>query len=156
MHQNASCCRILFVYHNHMENYFTQFPAGQKIEAPDGLLDKVMSRIIAEKRLRLRRRLFGILMLLLASIAGAVPAGQAFWNDVTGSGLNLYLTLAFYDWSAILNNWQDFSFTILESLPVISAAALLGAGLAVLLTLKYAIQYYEKISPSSLLFKTIN
>ena len=42
MHQNASCCRILFVYHNHMENYFTQFPAGQKIEAPDGLLDKVM------------------------------------------------------------------------------------------------------------------
>lgn len=139
-----------------MENDSPLFPINQNIEVPQDLFAKVMSGIITERKLQIRRRLFGIFILLLASAAAIIPAGQAFWLDVTNSGLNLYLTLAFSDLGAILNNWQDFSLTLLESLPVVSAAIMLGVIIVILLALKFAVQYCAKIFPSSLLFKTTN
>ncbi len=139
-----------------MENDFPQSLVEQNIAVPQDLLAKVMGRIIAKRKLQTRRRLFGTLILLLSSIAAAIPAGQVFWADITSSGLNLYLTLAWYDGAVIISNWQDFSFTILESLPVTSGLALLGAILTILLALKAAVKYYAKIYPASLLFKTTN
>lgn len=138
MHQNAFFIRII----KYMEKNISQFNFSQNLPAPNGLLDKIMLRIENEQTLRnSRRRFAGVALMLLLSAAGTVPAWQAFWSDIASSGFSQYLALLFYNLKAVAANWQDFAFSLLEILPIISAATLLAAIMATLLALKFAVKY---------------
>ncbi|PIT94033.1 hypothetical protein COU00_01050 [Candidatus Falkowbacteria bacterium CG10_big_fil_rev_8_21_14_0_10_43_11] len=115
---------------------------NQNLPVPDGLFNKIILRIAVEQKLLiLRRRFAGVALLLLLSLAGTVPAWQAFWSDITSSGFSQYLALLFYNLKIVAVNWQDFLLSLLETLPIISAAALLLAIMATLVALKFAVKY---------------
>lgn len=102
---------------------------------PEDLLDKVLLRIygVQRRRTRVRTALFGF----CAVAAGAllVPAWGAFQNELALSGFTRFVSLAFSDWSAIITYGKDLGISLLESLPVFSAVAVLGLLLAFMASL---------------------
>ncbi len=109
---------------------------------PDGLLQKVLLRLEAEARLRsLRRKFVLATAVFLATLGATVPVLRSFWVDLSGSGFPQYLSLFFYDFRSVLSNWQDYSLSLLESLPVFKATLSLGAMLGLLVWAKFVVGY---------------
>ncbi len=112
------------------------------IKLPPQLLTRVMARIVAEQRLMvLQRLLIPMAVVFVAILTLAIPIWQTFQADVITSGFGQYLALGFYDFKIILTDWQDFSWSLLESLPIISTVELLTVVLGFCLTLKFLFTY---------------
>ncbi len=109
---------------------------------PAGLLEQIMLRIDAERKtIAMRRRFVLAAISFLAFSASAIPVWKYFQTNITQSGFSQYLTLIFYDFKIVTANWQDYTLSLLESLPVISTVALLAVILALLAALKVMVQY---------------
>jgi hypothetical protein len=123
-------------------------------QPPPWLLEKVLKRIDLERKLRAMRRRFGLALATLISISGAlVPVWRAFWADISQSGFDQFFKLALYDFKTVLANWQDFTLSLLESLPVLSTVILLIVILALLLSLKFTVKNGKAFfAPSSFRF----
>ena len=136
MHQSASFFRI-----NNMGLH--KQPIFEKENSlPAGLLQKVLLRLEAESRLRSLRRRFALAAAVFLAILGlAVPVLRSFWLDLSGSGFTQYLSLFFYDFKSVMGNWQDYSLSLLESLPVFKAALSLGVVLGLLFWAKFVVRY---------------
>ena len=94
----------------------------------DNLLDKILARIEHEKQIQaLKPRLWASAISLGLSV-GIIVFGFIFAaNAFNQTGLSKYLTLAFTDFGSVISNWQDFSYSILENLPLSGLLVLLGA-----------------------------
>ena len=109
---------------------------------PAGLLKKVLLRLESEARLKALRRRFALAAaVFLAILAMAVPVLRSFWLDLSGSGFVEYSSLFFYDFRSVVGNWQDYSLSLLESLPVFKAALSLGVVLGLLFWAKFVVSY---------------
>jgi len=116
-------------------DYQTFLSNFDRAAPPEGLLDEVLLRIYGVQRrwTRVRTALFGF----CAVAAGAllVPAWGALQNELALSGFTRFISLAFSDWSAIITYGKDLGISLLESLPVLSAVAVLGLLLAFMASL---------------------
>lgn len=125
---------------------------------PPGLLQKVLFRLEAEARLRAFRRRFVLAAVVFSVILGAaVLVLRSFWLDLSGSGFVQYSSLFFYDFKSVASNWQDYSLSLLESLPVFKASLSLGVMLGLLFWAKYVVDYgkgfFASLRDSSLIHK---
>lgn len=110
------------------------------------LYEKVIVRIEAEKQRQIaRKRLSLVLMVLLSLSIAAIPVWNAFWISFAQSGFGQYLSLMFSDSRVVMNHWQDFGLSLLESLPVMSVAGFFAILLAFLLTLKFMFKYSKTV-----------
>ncbi len=110
-------------------------------EPPSGLLDKIILHIYSERRrqvLRTRIVLFGTLSFV--AIAALVPAWQGLQSGISQSGFLQFISLIFSDSAVVITYWQNFALSLLESLPALEAAAVLGAIFAFLFSLKFLIR----------------
>jgi len=108
-----------------------------EFEIPAGLFEKVMRRIELEKKAQILRRYFIFTSVsFVAALILIFPAWRAFRSNIAQTGFNQYISLLFLDSKTVLANWQDYSLTLLESLPIINAILLLAAIFAILFTLK--------------------
>ncbi|PIP30084.1 hypothetical protein COU12_00155 [Candidatus Jorgensenbacteria bacterium CG10_big_fil_rev_8_21_14_0_10_54_38] len=116
-------------------DYQTFLSNFDRAAPPEGLLDEVLLRIYGVQRrwTRVRTALFGF----CAVAAGAllVPAWGALQNELALSGFTRFVSLAFSDWSTIITYGKDLGISLLESLPVFSAVAVLGLLLAFMASL---------------------
>lgn len=111
-----------------------------------GLFEKVLTRIEAEKKRRAARARLGFVMgIFFASIISVIPVWNAFWVSIASSGFGQYLTLIFSDSKVVANNWQDFGLSLLESLPVMNVAGFLAVLLVLLLTMKFMFIYSKTV-----------
>jgi len=106
-------------------------------EPPNDLLEKIMKRINQEKRLlTLKRRLFIFSTSLIGSIVLFIPALKGVISGFTQSGFVQYFSLLFSDAEIVLAYWQNYTFSLLETLPVVSLILLLATVIAILELLK--------------------
>ena len=120
-------------------------------QVPEGLLNKIISRIDRERRMIISRQRFTLAAGMFVFLAAlVVPVWHAFLGDLARSGFGQYLSLAYSDFRTVAANWQDFSLNLLETLPIISTISLLAVIFFLLITLKFAAKYYGKNSFSRL------
>lgn len=93
-------------------------------EPPAGLFDRIISAIKRERELRQTKRLlFGFLFLLVVSLVATPLSGVLLAGQVASSGILYFISAAASDLGTFLALWQDFSWAILESLPLVGIAA---------------------------------
>ena len=105
-----------------------------------GLYHRVMERIaLARQRAaRIRTGLFGILA-VVSGIA-LVPASQYAAEQFYASGFYDYLSLIISDRGFVFTYWQQFSFSLLESLPSLALLLLLPIAFALVYSLRRVVQ----------------
>ena len=110
-------------------------------EPPADLLYKIMDRIGAEKKRRqIRRHLAFFSLSLIGSVAAFYPAGQMLWHDFNASGFFQFFSLLFSDSEIVLKYWQNFLFSLLEALPIVSVIILLSLVWIFLESLKFFVR----------------
>jgi len=115
----------------------------------ENLFQKIMSRIGEERRrLAVKRRIFVFSFGLAVSAAAFFPTLNIVKNELAESGFLNFVSLIFSDLGAVLANWQNFLFAILESFPVMSVAAFLATIFVFLQSLKF-LNRNAKIIPAS-------
>ncbi len=109
---------------------------------PQGLFEKVMMRIAAQQLALSMRRRFALVAVGLAGLlALSIPMWHAFLLDLSHSGLQQYLGLAFHDFRTVAADWQDFGLILAESLPAVTTAGLLAVVFGLLVMVKFVIKY---------------
>ncbi|HLM83906.1 MAG TPA: hypothetical protein VK254_01680 [Candidatus Bathyarchaeia archaeon] len=108
------------------------FKSLKDIEPSRGLEGKILKAIARENSLAIRKKLmyaragltasFGVLAYTLF-VFGRAFLESDFWNMIK---------LAFSDGGVVAKNWSDFSFSLLETLPVLEIFAILVPVVAVL------------------------
>ena len=110
------------------------------------LLTKILRRIKDVKQRRAQQRCITYLVFTLLSIIGFAPALQYFRTELLDSGLPQLLSLLFSDPTIMLTYWQEFTFSILELLPVAGLTAILGSLFVFLGTLRLTAKQMEHLS----------
>lgn len=86
----------------------------------EGLSSKILE-VIEYRRKRkifIKKGLVGIPAFL--SLISLYPAVAYLSSELSGSGFLYYMSLVFSDGAIILASWQDFLFSLVESLPILS------------------------------------
>jgi hypothetical protein len=117
-----------------------------EMAVPADLFDKVITRIHVEQRLALiRRRFILVSTALVSSLILTIPVWRIFWSDFVSSGLVEYAKLLFSDFGTVAVYWQDFTLSLLESFPIVGAAAFLSVIFVALSALRSVIRYRQEI-----------
>lgn len=90
-----------------------------------GLEALILRRIAEEKRRQERRRLDTYRAGLVLSSAATAWVAWAFGGAFLNSEFLRMLSLVFSDLQTVAQNWNDFSLSLLETLPAVTLAALL-------------------------------
>lgn len=113
------------------------------------LFNKIMARIGKEqRRLAVKRRITVFSLGLMASTAAFFPTLAMTRNELAESGFLNFVSLVFSDLNAVLANWQNFLFAILESFPTISVIAFLAVIFVFLQSLKLMGRETKVVFPS--------
>ncbi|MFH1145832.1 MAG: hypothetical protein V1707_02615 [bacterium] len=114
------------------------------------LFQRVMARIVREERLHdVRRRFMLFSILLVGSLATAIPAIQWLRTELAVSGFTAFISLALSDGRELVGNWQSFGTALLESLPVASLALTLFVIFIFLQSLKILIRDFKGLALTS-------
>lgn len=105
-----------------MENEYKILFNNLKDETPpDELFERIILRIgKEEKKQKVKKRIVFFSVFLTISFLGLVYSFVMVQNALISSGFMEFLSLIFSDFSIIAKYWQNFAFTLLESLPVFS------------------------------------
>ena len=134
MHQNEALVRISNMGLE-VERVLHSIPQE---DLPVGLFSAVLLAILQERK-RTARIKFGIPAFIAAvSLISSVAAAQYALAAFSQSTFINYVSLAFTDTGAIASYWQDFSLSLIESVPV--------AALAVLLAFVFVLIYSARIT----------
>lgn len=121
-----------------MEQAEKKQPVSTTLKMPRDLLKKIMDRINAEREaISIRNKFITALASFLVIFVIAIPTWQYFQTDIAISGFSQFIRLIFYDFKIVLANWQDYVLSLLETLPVFSAIAVLLVILGFTIALKY-------------------
>jgi hypothetical protein len=111
------------------EKYYQLFKTLGTKPVPEALADQILTKLSQLEKKRYYYRLSVFSLLALGSLALTVPLLTYLSQDLSQSGLTQYLSLLWSDSSFLANNWQNFTLSILEIIPVLSLSFFLG-GLA--------------------------
>ncbi len=95
-------------------------------EHNDFLADRIMAQIARETRRRLVIKTAAFGVLLASSVALMVSAGFADASAAYGTGFFAFFSLIFTDFRAVMADFSDLAFSLLDSFPVFPSIALLA------------------------------
>ena len=111
-----------------------------KYEPSQNLSSAIWRTLITRNERVVRVKLFVFSIISLASGLGLIPVFKLLSNDLARSGFYQYLSLLFSSNGSIASYWQEFMFSIAESLPLASILFLLGLIFVFFLSLRYLIK----------------
>lgn len=83
------------------------------------LFEKIMLRIALEKnKIAIKRKIAIFSVMLAVSFAGFIPAVKMAYSGFADSGFTQLFSLIFSDTTAVMSLWQNFSLSLLETLPI--------------------------------------
>ena|SRR5579885_2664169 len=109
---------------------------------PQGLSERVISEVFRKQQRQIW--IFGVLALCSGIVTGI--AAREFILEVHRAGITQMLTLLFTDSRTVFQDWQDFALSILESVPVLSAAISLLGLVSILISLKKIFTHSASLS----------
>jgi hypothetical protein len=114
------------------------FAKNQMPNFSEYFFNKIVSRLDYEKQLKtLKPRLWTAVGFFVTSFAMLVFAFTVSWHAFGQTGISKYFSLIFTDFGVVTANWQDYSLSLLDSLPLGATALLLGAFLGSILLIDY-------------------
>jgi len=130
-----------------LKKHLSQNRLGQ----PSGqLFGNILSRLEIEKELRAQKpKTWGAAALVLGSLVLLVVAFNVSWQAFGQTQTFRYLSLLFTDFKTVMDNWQDYGFSVLETLPLGAMAFLLGSAIASLFLIDLSarqIKNFRKLS----------
>lgn len=90
------------------------------------IVSRVMSRIVAERRLAARRMIARNAIVAAGATVGFMLAARAMFYDAAQSGFSAYLSLFFSDARTVFAHWQNAAWVLAETLPTIRVLIMLG------------------------------
>ena len=123
-------------------------------EPTEGLLSQVLARIEYEKKLSAtKKKLVVFLLIFLTSLVAVIPTFQTLRTGFIDSGFIQFFGLLFSDFDIISNYWQNFTLSLLETLPVLNILIFLAVSFSLLESLKLMTREIKKISILNLKLK---
>lgn len=116
-------------------NYSKLFKSLDGVYVPSGLSNVTIKRIRREQRRAAFLRLTFVVPMAFLSSAAVVFSFKYLADEIAQSGLPQYLSVIFSDGGTALTYWKEFSISIADQLPVLSATLFLGAAFALLGTI---------------------
>jgi len=110
---------------------------SDNFEAPAGLMNRIMSAIFWRQRLYAGLRILGLVLSSVASCLVLFFALKEVSLQMSQSGALSILSLLFSDLEVVMVNWQAFSLSFLEALPIFSITLITGAILAILVSFRF-------------------
>ncbi len=111
-----------------------------KYEPETNLTEHVWHAVTLRDEREARIKLWAFSSVMLASLAGLVPAFQMLFNDLAHSGFYDYFSLIFSDGASVLSYWKELALSLTESLPIMSIIFTLTLLFVCFLSLKYLIR----------------
>ena len=122
-------------------------PDTQPTKPPKRLFWAIVKRLKLEKNLKIFKEKFSIfLAVLIISIILVAAAFFIFNSELAGSESGSLFSLLFSDTGIILSYYKNFVLAILESMPVVSIIFSLAAIVLAMISLRFVVGYYDKIS----------
>ena len=112
----------------------------------EALLGNIMQDIQRQEQSRSRRAVIVLGTLLAGAATGTVETLHWLWVELSLSGVTTLVGSVFSDFGTIMTRWQDFSFSILESLPVFNIIISLTSLLAVAVLIRAMIVRFKDFS----------
>ena len=121
----------------------------QDIEPRIGLLNDTLVRVHAQHtRTHARKQILVLSVFLMCTIllfGGVVYIAQLVFLEVQSSGFTIFLSLIVTDSRMVLEHWQEFSYSLLETVPSVTLIMLFAMILAFLVTLRKSIHSSYKL-----------
>ncbi len=118
----------------------------EEITPPADLFDRIMLRLADERRFRTARRKFIIALALSAIVfAIGIPLASSVAYDFIHSGFSTYASLLLSDFGTVMQSWQDFGLSLLESFPVMDTAFFVAIILTFLLAVRSVVVYGQSV-----------
>lgn len=128
------------------------FSRQLELFSQNSLADKILGRLALEYRLKkLKARLYAALTFFTATVAVFIFALDLSLKAFAQTSTFKFISLFFTDFKHIADYWQDYLFSVLETLPLGHLAFMLGALLAALLLAQYSFKQlsgFRKLSHS--------
>ena len=137
--------RSLYVY-IYMERRAKKSPYFLDLESSTGLFDRIILAIKREQELRRTRKLAsGFLALLAVSLLSAPFSWTFFSDQVTGSGIMQFVSIAINDFGTFLSLWPDSVLAVAESLPIMGMTILIINMILAVFTLRLFIYLVRNV-----------
>jgi hypothetical protein len=134
---NSQELKLQTAAQNHFES--------SKACVPADLFSKILFRLAYEQEQslikKLKYQLFGSVVFFAAALSSLVLAVKT--SILSNSTSLKFISLAFTDFGAVLHNWKDYSFSVLETLPLDTMAFVIGALLATVLFGEFVISRWR-------------
>lgn len=117
------------------KNYQKLFSYLKSPAPSQELLQATLGQIYNEQKfLNLKRRLALYYLGIIGSIIAFIPALKMVISEFSKSGFGVYLSLFFSDTKIVLTYWENFIYSLMETLPIMS---LVGFALVVMFFLEF-------------------
>ena len=120
-----------------MQDGLTKVFQKAKYKEDSLLAQNVWQAIVLHDKCIARVKLWAFSVVGFSSFIGLVPAFKILSTDLAQSGFYEYFSLAFSDGLSYLSYWKEFSFSLAESLPIMSITLSLSLVFILFLSLKY-------------------
>ncbi|MBI3633479.1 MAG: hypothetical protein HY226_04265 [Candidatus Vogelbacteria bacterium] len=124
-----------------------------QIEPSARLHQSILLRVELYQKAKVFRLKMSYYLTIVLSAVAIIPASQLVAQSIAQSDLYQFIPLIFSDFDIVVNQWQSFALSIIESLPIVEITALLSLALLIV----WAINAINKIQPKNnlLQIKTI-
>lgn len=123
------------------QNYEKLFQYCSTPSAPEGLLDKIMDGISRQQRSFISKLKLAIFSLgLVGSLTALFPVFKMVQSSMAETGFFQFVSLMFTDSQYVVSYWQNFTMSLLQSLPVINLAIFLAVIFIFLESLKFFVR----------------
>ncbi len=124
------------------------------IKPPKRLFGMIIERLKIEKNLKLFKEKFSVSLATLMVSAVLIAVSLVIFNLESADSESVsFISLLFSDTLAVIVYYKYFVFAILESMPIVSINTSLAALLLLMVSLRLAVGYYNKISSLNKLIK---
>jgi len=127
-----------------MDSKLRKILKDAKYEPSSGLVLSIRQTIIKQEKHSTQLKLWSLSSLLFISTVGLIPAFEMLLSDLAHSGFYEYFSLIFSDGGSMLTYWKELSFSLAESLPIMSIIFTLSIVFVCFLSLKYLLRQIDK------------
>lgn len=105
---------------------------------------------VVENRIQKINRISALIFSLTSTVSttALVFVSIKVYQDLIASGILNYFSLMLSDWATVGTLWKEFSYAILESIPMMSVIPMLGIIFITMLSLKKSSVFFEQMNYS--------
>lgn len=127
----------------------------RSVEIPADLGDQTAKAVFLKRREQARLKLGFLSGVVLGTAVALIPLSRSLYTGVIESGFSQYLSLILSDHTALLADWRELAWSLLETAPLFGLSAFLATCLVLVWTGSQAVSQSRLIGITISKQKTI-